>query len=221
MRANWRCSGRTPGTSTNETAPNLYSTLASLKTLDSPIGMNFREVSLSERALSRDPVGAFAKMEKAAKSDYRNAVAELARKSGDSEAEVSRRAVLLSKQSAHGTNTRANERRSHVGFYLIGEGRQQLERELGMKDSWLKRAGKLLKSWPDGLYVVGIELLMVALLAAVVMGAEVSVPTFLVVALFLLPAAESAVAIANQLAVMFVKPRALPKMDYSQGFPGQ
>jgi hypothetical protein len=212
--------GRTPGTSTNETAPNLYSTLASLKTL----GLTdwdefFVEVSLSERALSRDPVGAFAKMEKAAKSDYRNAVAELARKSGNSEAEVSRRAVLLSKQSAHGTNTRANERRSHVGFYLIGEGRQQLERELGMKDSWLKRAGKLLKSWPDGLYVVGIELLMVALLAAVVMGAEVSVPTFLVVALFLLPAAESAVAIANQLAVMFVKPRALPKMDYSQGIP--
>ena len=178
------------------------------------------EVSLSERALSRDPVGAFAKMEKAAKSDYRNAVAELARKSGDSEAEVSRRAVVLSKQSAHGTNMRANERRSHVGFYLIGEGRQQLERELGMKDSWLKRAGKLLKSWPDGLYVVGIELLMVALLAAVVMGAEVSVPTFLVVALFLLPAAESA-AIANQLAVMFVKPRALPKWIIHKGFPGQ
>ena len=48
-----------------------------------------------------------------------------------------------------------------------------------------------------------------------------SVPTFLVVALFLLPAAESAVAIANQLAVMFVKPRALPKMDYSEGIPGR
>ena len=62
------------------------------------------------------------------------------------------------------------------------------------------------KGWPDGLYVIGIELLMVVLLTAVVVGAEVSVPIFLVVALFLLPAAESAVAIANQLVAMFVKP---------------
>ena len=31
-----------------------------------------------------------------------------------------------------------------------------------------KRSGKFLKRWPDGLYVVGIELLMVALLTAVV-----------------------------------------------------
>jgi len=96
---------------------------------------------------------------------------------------------------------------------------KKLERALGIKDSWLVRFAKLLKRWPDGLYVIGIELLMVALLTAVVVGAEVSVPIFLVVALFLLPAAESAVAIANQLAVMFVKPRALPKMDYSQGIP--
>ena len=93
------------------TAPDLYSALASLRTL----GLTdwdefFVEVSLCEQALSRDPVGAFAKMEKAAKSDYRNAVAELARKSGESEAEVARRAVQLAKQSARGTNIRANER---------------------------------------------------------------------------------------------------------------
>src|SRR5438552_1395784 len=62
---------------------------------------------------------------------------------------------------------------------------------------------------------------MVALLTAVVIGAEVNVPIFLVVALFLLPAAESAVAIANQLVVMFVKPRTLPKMDYSAGIPAE
>jgi cyclic beta-1,2-glucan synthetase len=212
--------GRTPASSANESAPNLCAALASLKTL----GLTdwdefFVEVSLSERVLSQDPAAAFDKMEKTAKSDYRNAVAELSRKSGQSEAEVARGAVKLSRQAAHGANARANERRSHVGFYLVGEGRQRLEQELGMKDSWLTGLGKLLKRWPDGMYVVGIELLMVGLLTAVVMGAEVRVPTFLVVALFLLPAAESAVSIANQLAVMFVRPRALPKMDYSQGIP--
>src|SRR5207248_6674576 len=118
-----------------------------------------------------------------------------------------------------GNNARANERRAHVGFYFEGEGRERLEKALGIKDSIFTRFAKFLKRWPDGIYVIGIELLMVALLTAVVVGAEVSVPIFLVVALFILPAAESAVAIANQLAVMFVRPRTLPKMDYREGIP--
>jgi hypothetical protein len=214
--------GRTSTSIQNESAPapTLPALIASLRSL----GLTdwdelFVEASLCEQALAQDPASAYDKMEKAAKSDYRVAVAELAKKSGESEAEVARRAVKLANQPHRGNNVRANQRRAHLGFYLQAEGRQELERALGIKDSWLVKFAKFLKRWPDGLYVIGIELLMVALLTAVVVGAEVSVPIFLVVALFLLPAAESAVAIANQLAVMFVKPRALPKMDYSEGIP--
>ena len=216
--------GRTSTSIQNESAPTptLPALIASLRTL----GLTdwdelFVEASLCEQALAQDPAGAYDKMEKAAKSDYRMEVAELAKKSGESEAAVARRAVKLANQPHRGNNARANERRAHVGFYLQAEGRQELEQALGIKDSWLVKFAKFLKRWPDGLYVIGIELLMVALLTAVVVGAEVSVPIFLVVALFLLPAAESAVAIANQLAVMFVKPRALPKMDYSEGIPAE
>jgi hypothetical protein len=202
------------------TAPNLLAMITSLRTLGlTDWDKVFVEASLCERALAQDPAQAFDKMEKAAKADYRAAVAELARKSGLSEAEVARRAVKLARQPHRGLNVRANQRRSHVGFYLLGEGREKLEQELAIEDSWLVTFGKFLKSWPDGLYVIGIELLMVALLSAVVVGAEVRVPIFLVVALFLLLAADSAVAIANQLVMMFAKPRTLPKMDYSEGIP--
>jgi hypothetical protein len=212
--------GRISTSTKTDSMPGLRAALASLRTL----GLTdwdefFVEVSLCEQALAQDPAGAFSKMEKTAKSDYRGAVAELSEKSGETEAEVARRAIKLTRQPRHGTNTRANERRSHVGFYLVGEGREKLEHSLGIKDSFFTTVKKLVKRWPDGLYVLGIELLMVGLLTAVVIGAEVRVPTFLVVALFLLPAAESAVAIANQLAMMFVKPRALPKMDYLHGIP--
>jgi cyclic beta-1,2-glucan synthetase len=212
--------GRNSTTTQSEAPPTLRAALASLRS----VGLTdwdqlFVEASLSEQALCLDPVGAYQIMEKAAKSDYRAIVAELSRKSGESEAQVAHRAVNLAKEPNRGRNIRANERRSHVGFYLIGEGRAQLERSLGMKDSLFTRVAKFISRWPDGLYMLSIELLMVGLLAAVVLGSEIRVPTFLVVALFLLPAAESAVSIANQLAVMFVKPRALPKMDFSQGIP--
>jgi hypothetical protein len=214
--------GRNASASREEALPGLRLTLSSLKCL----GLTdwdelFVETSLCEQALAQDPACAFEGMDKAAKSDYRNAVAQLARECGESEAEVARRAVKLAKAPHVGTNARANERRSHVGFYLIGEGRQKLEGALGVHRSIFTRLGRFLKRWPDGLYVVGIELLMIGLLSAVVMGAEIRVPTFLVVALFLLPAAESAVAIANQLAVMFVRPRSMPKMDYSKGIPAE
>jgi len=214
--------GRNTSASREDVLPRLRLALSSLKSL----GLTdwdelFVETSLCEQALAQDPAGAFEKMEKAAKSDYRSAVAQLAKDSGESEAEVARRAVKLAKAPHTGSNSRANERRSHVGFYLIGEGRPKLEGALGIHRSIVTTVGRFLKRWPDGLYVVGIELLMIGLLSAVVMGAEVRVPTFLVVALFLLPAAESAVAIANQLAVMFVRPQAMPKMDYSKGIPAE
>ena len=211
--------GRNSGSS-QDALSGLRLVIASLRVLNvTDWDEVFSETSLSEQALSNDPAGAFVNMEKAAKADYRVATAELARRSGESEAEVARRAVKLARNPRGGSNERANERRSHVGFYLVGEGRPSLEEALGIKSSPLTRFGRFLKRWPDGLYVVGIELLMIGLLTAVVMGAEVRVPTFLVVALFLLPAAESAVAIANQLATMFVRPRAMAKMDYSTGIP--
>ena len=212
--------GRIASSTKTEPMPGLRGALASLRALGlTDWDQFFVEVSLCEQVLSQDPAGAYSEMEKAAKADYRCAVTELSEKSAVSEAEVARRAVKLAKQTRHGTNVRANERRFHVGFHLLGEGREKLEQALGIKDSLFTAAWKLVKRWPDGLYVLGIEVLMVGLLTAVVIGAEVRVPTFLVVALFLLPAAESAVAIANQLAVMFVKPRALPKMDYIHGIP--
>ena len=211
--------GRNAGSS-EEALGGLRLVIASLRTLNvTDWDEVFGETSLSEQAFLEDPAGAFVNMEKAAKADYRAATAELARKSGESEAEVARRAVKLARNPRGGSNERANERRSHVGFYLVGEGRPNLEEALGIKSSLLTNLGRFLKRWPDGLYVVGIELLMIGLLTAVVLGAEVRVPTFLVVALFLLPAAESAVAIANQLAMMFVRPRAMAKMDYSGGIP--
>jgi hypothetical protein len=214
--------GRNSGSSRDQGLPALGAALASLESLGiTDWDELFVESSLAEQALELDPAGAFKKMDKAAKSDYRAAVADLSRESGESEAEVARRAVKLAKAPRLGSNARANERRAHVGFYLIGEGRPRLEEALGVRRSWVTALGRFLKRWPDGLYVVGIESLMIGLLTAVVLGAEVHVPTFLVVALFFLPAAESAVAIANQLALMFVKPHAMPKMDYSRGISAE
>jgi hypothetical protein len=53
----------------------------------------------------------------------------------------------------------------------------------------------------------------------VVLGAKPKVSGWIVVALFLLPAAECAVALVNQLATTLFRPKALPKLDFSKGVP--
>src|SRR6201998_4045902 len=105
--------GRTSTSVQNESipTPTLPALIASLRRL----GLTdwdelFVEASLCEQALTGDPAGAYDKMEKAAKSDYRAAIAELAKKSGESEAEVARRAVKSANQPNRGNNVRANER---------------------------------------------------------------------------------------------------------------
>src|SRR5438045_2776375 len=110
--------GRTSAIATADSvpAPKLLAMISSLRAL----GLTdwdevFIEASLCEQALTQDPAGAYDKMEKAAKADYRTTVAELARKSGQSEAEVARRAVKLAEEPQRGGNVRANGRRSHVG----------------------------------------------------------------------------------------------------------
>jgi len=58
------------------------------------------------------------------------------------------------------------------------------------------------------------------LIAAAVVGIGVrQISGFAVVALLLLPAAECAVALINQIATTLVSPKSLPKLDFAKGIP--
>jgi hypothetical protein len=56
-------------------------------------------------------------------------------------------------------------------------------------------------------------------MAAVVFGAKTKVNGWMIVALFLLPAADCAVSLVNQLVTTLFSPKALPKLDFSKGVP--
>ena len=179
----------------------------------------FERVNPIERILQEDPCGAYSQMDFESRDTYRKTIVELAKRSSCTEEQVARKARELSGQLQVSLDDRVRERRSHIGYYLVAEGRKKLEKEIGYRSTWTERMQRFIKRCPDFSYMLGIELLTFALVAAALFGAGIRNSSFLIVALFFLPAAECAVALANQLVTALFPPQILPKLDLSKGIP--
>ncbi len=176
-------------------------------------------VSEADRVLRRDPAKAYAGMDLETREAYCKAVAELAAQSELNEREVAEKAIELAEAAASATTARGTERRRHVGYYVIREGRKILAGAIGHRASRMKRFRAALLRSADLIYLTGIELATMGVIALVLIAAHGKLPTALELVLFLLPALECAVATVNALSTQFVSPRALPKMDFSEGIP--
>ncbi len=112
----------------------------------------------------------------------------------------------------------------HVGYHLIDEGRQPLERQAGCSvplAEWLRRS---LRRHATGFYLGSLCALTAALasLPLAVAGASGTGLAMLCVLgfLLLLPASELAVQVVNWIVTVLLPPRALPKMSFKkEGIP--
>ncbi len=183
------------------------------------------ELSAVETILREDPAGVHAAMEFATRDSYRHATEQAARRSTLSESEVAAKAVELARNRVDTTDPRT----AHVGYYLIDEGLPALERAVGVKRSALDTLRGFGRRYPLPIYLGTI----VTITAALSVGLATRVYPWLAVSLdaasvallalpillFLLATSQLAVSIVNWLVTLLVKPRPLPRMDYSEGIP--
>ena len=181
----------------------------------------FEALSETERTLSRDPAGSYPRMDFETRDRYRAAVGGLARSSDCSEIEIAEKAVGLAAEALRRPvpDHRAAERRSHVGYYLVDEGKRQLEREIIYRPSLRERFVNHVLRRPSGYYLFLVEIVTVAIILLLVSGTGELDPAWSIALLLLLPALDSAVAIANRLVTMHLPPRVPPKLDFSEGVP--
>jgi len=204
-------------------APRLRDLVESLQAIsDLDWKSVFCEIDLSEQILGQDAGGIYSRMDFTSRENYRAAVSELATASERPEHEIASAAVDLARRANARANLsgRARERRAHVGYYLVDQGRADLERAIGYKASVASRMRQLLLEFPDYSYLVAIEVLTIGLMAGVVALSRTKLPGLLVVALFLIPALDCAVSIVNLVVTRFVRPRKLSRLDFSAGVPG-
>jgi len=173
----------------------------------------FESVSLVHRILERDPVGAYSRMDFDSRDRYRTALAQVAKYSPHSEVEVAEAAIDLA--------CSATGRRAHVGYYLIDAGRPQLESRIGYRRPLRYVARDVLLRYPTPIYLIGIELLTLLIVSLLLWGADSMTAVLTGVILLLVPATQTAVEFMNHLATRVVPPRALPKLDFSEGVPAE
>ncbi len=181
-------------------------------------------LSVVEQTLREDPAGMHAGQDFATRDRYRHAIEDVARRSAHhsgSESAVARAAVALAQAAAEQSGT--DDRTAHVGFYLIDRGRHILERAVGCRLSWksrISRAGGHLRL----LLYAGLILLLTALATAVVLSPfEGFAPGDWRYWFFALAGvigmSALVVSVVNLAVTLILPPRALPRLDFSQGIP--
>lgn len=174
----------------------------------------FCRQSLIERLLAKDPAGAYALMDFDTRDDYRRVIEEIALSAAREEGLVARAALELSRDAP------PDGRRDHVGHWLVGPGRPELERALRARPRGIARR---IRSAPRatffGLLVLAQLLAMGPVLAYLAwLGAPLGFAALAVVACWI-PSSVPAVTFAHWLLSRLVPPHRLPKLDFSKGIP--
>jgi cyclic beta-1,2-glucan synthetase len=174
----------------------------------------FDQTSRVETILRGDPADVYGRMDFDTRDRYRKAVEELAERSGRPEPEVAEYAVARARAADAAHPSR------HVGHWLIGSGRREMEAALGARErkarSWLARhAGRL---YAASLAVTGLVVMLVPALYLAINDAT-PLAWFLGIMLTLLPASVLAVSVVHWLVTLIVPPRVLPKLDFETGIP--
>ena len=201
---------------------SIGNSIASLRFLTATNWRNFVEsMSLVEQVLRTDPAGVYEGMDFTTRDRYRHCVERLSRTSGCAEEDVARAALQLAGESCRRDG--AGARDAHVGFYLIGDGRPRLEEAVQVHrwlTRWFRRGAR---HWSLGVYLCAVAAITAAAVCVAARPIRLlgwyGAGAWLLLALTLVAASQAAVAVVNRLVNLCLRPRALPRLDFSRGIP--
>ena len=178
----------------------------------------FEDVSVLEKLLRSDPAGLYSRMDFDTRNRYRNIVEELANGSPIGEKGIARQVLELAQAGAN-----ASVRERHVGYYLMFPGRKLLEERIKFQPTFSGALARFIQENATAVYLGSLAILTLLLTVLAVWYALRAGGSLLQVLiagiLTLLPASSVAMEIVHWLAVAFVPPRTLPKLDFQRSNP--
>ncbi|MBI5879881.1 MAG: hypothetical protein HZB53_19720 [Chloroflexi bacterium] len=203
---------------------HVITSLRALAAIDWPTLIE--RMSLVDQILRDDPVGVYARMDFATRDTYRHAVERIGKRSrfdparAANEQAVARYALALARRPAD------TERRRHIGYYLIGAGRSQVEEAAGYRPTLHEHITRLVLAHAALFYVGLIVLVTFGLILSILAYAAGATgvapePTLLVLAALmgLIPASAIAVSVVNQTISVEAETLPLPKLEFQDGLP--
>ncbi len=198
------------------TVGNIITSMRLLSTLD--WRDFFESVSLIDPLLGKDPAGAYSRMEFSSRDRYRHVVEKISKRTRTSEIDIAKAVVQLAGKSSESP---AN----HVGYYLIDEGRHQLEAQFNYEPRTIEKLSRFFLRNPTASYLTTLValILLVLILILLIMSRYTDSPWLLALSalLALVPASEIALTVLNWDVTHFFSPRLLPRMDTSRGIPDE
>lgn len=181
----------------------------------------FENLSIVDKILQQDPIDAYKNMDFKSRDLYRNSVEKINKKSGVDEIEIAQAALNLAnkaiKQKVKGKH------RYHVGYYLIKNGVEELEHEIGYKAPFLLKLKRKILHKPSSLYFAFFISLTLALLLPVITYTKWITQSYIwttfIFLLAFIPASDSALNILNLFITNIITPNILPKMNLRNGIP--
>lgn len=203
---------------------SLSNCIVSLRTINAIDWRSFvEEASLVDKILRQDPAGVYARMNFTTRDRYRHVVEKMARHSPGSEADLARAALNLAAGQAQRQGRDALA--SHVGYYLLGPGKAELEKEAGVNVRIVRKAIQLFRRHRLFLYLGAVALATTALTVifsgqAYKNGAGlVSLTLIFIFSVF--GSGHLSLALIDWLLTLVITPKPLPRMDYALGLPDE
>ncbi len=178
--------------------------------------------SIVEQTLRTDFTGTYPRLDFATRDRYRHMVEAIAKDSKFSETEVAAKAIALTQRQEIAEAQYC--RQQHVGYYLIGNGFDQLKHAVQMKFNLRQSLNHFIAQRPVSVYLSLITLLTLAItvgMFSVVWNVGNFGWQFLIMIALLCVggAMHLGITFTNWLATVWVKPKLLPRLDFSLGIP--
>ncbi|MGI9354269.1 MAG: glucoamylase family protein, partial [Rhizobiaceae bacterium] len=172
-------------------------------------------VSLIEAELRHDPQHSYPEMDLATRSSYRKAVEDLSEWSPLSQRKIANTAVSLAQDHA------LDRCCGHVGYWLIDNGRCDLEKAIGYRPALRAKVARTLKSHAGKTYIAAmlLALLAVCVLPAVYLMQHAAKASewLITFAIVMLPASVLSVTVVHWITTRLSVPKRLPAMDFRAG----
>ena len=166
----------------------------------------FEKINGVEGILNNDPAGIYENMEYKTKEYYRNTIKEIARKTNMSEIYVAKKTIELCNQKDVGS------KQSHIGYYLIDEGKNGLYQKLEYKEKTINKQTKA------QMYILLFCILTIVISILIAKSVTSNLVKFIITTILLIiPISEFVNQSIQYILGKTVKPKLIPKMDFYNG----
>ena len=175
----------------------------------------FSYINISEEILKMDPAGVYGEMDQDSKSYYRSKIEELSKKSKISEIYICEKIIELCNRYENCQNIK-EKKMAHVGYYLIGDGIDELKNVLE-----IKHHRKFSKTQCSKLYIASIiagsMYFDFLICSCFYVKYNITILSIILWILLYIPVSEILLRIVNYVLGKFKKPIKIPKISYENG----